>query len=125
LNLVVDSIRYLALNDLYNSGAMYRHQANPTKTSKVPYLILVLFVGVLLLSAWFSTGHRRIFQDLTSKQEQEKLENEISELKICIAELTSVEHVHKLAKQMKMVQSSKLSIVPHTEENSYSFVKKN
>ena len=104
---------------------MYRHQANPTKTSKVPYLILVLFVGVLLLSAWFSPGHRRIFQDLTSKQEQEKLENEISELKICIAELTSVEHVHKLAKQMKMVQSSKLSIVPHTEENSYSFVKKN
>ena len=29
---------------------MYHHQANPTKTSKVPYLILVLFVGVLLFS---------------------------------------------------------------------------
>ena len=82
---------------------MYRHQANLTKKSKVPYLILVLFVGVLLLSAGFSTGHRRIFQDLTSKQEKEKLENEISELKICIAELTSVEHIHKLAKQMKMI----------------------
>ena len=103
---------------------MYHHQANLTKKSKVPYLILVLFVGVLLLSAGFSTGHRRIFQDLTSKQEKEKLENEISELKICIAELTSVEHVHKLAKQMKMIQSSKLPILLHTSENPYSFVKK-
>ena len=103
---------------------MYHHQANLTKKLKVPYLILVLFVGVLLLSAGFSTGHRRIFQDLTSKQEKEKLENEISELKICIAELTSVEHVHKLAKQMKMIQSSKLPISLHTSENPYSFVKK-
>ena len=103
---------------------MYRHQASLTKKTKLPYLILALFVGVLLLSAGFSTGHRRIFQDLTSKQEKEKLENEISELKICIAELTSVEHIHKLAKQMKMIQSSKQPILLHSSENPYSFVKK-
>jgi len=98
---------------------MYHHQTNLTKVSATPYIILVFLVGILLLSAWFSTIHRRTFQDLASRQEQEQLESEISELKISITELTAVGHVHQLAKQLRMVQSAKAPIIFYTPDGQY------
>ena len=76
-----------------------------TSANAFPYLVLVFFVAVSLLNAWFSSYHNQTFHHLKAELDRERnqLMNEISELEIEVTELTAATRIHQLASEMKMV----------------------
>ena len=73
------------------------------------YLIILLVIGIFFLGIWLSSYQHKVRLNLRTSFEQQKnqLLNEMDILIKEEAELTSVERIHKIAKELDMVQSSK------------------
>ena len=89
-----------------------------TSTNAFSYLVLIFFVAIFLLNAWFSSYHNRTFHHLQAELDREhnQLMNEISELEIEVTELTSVTRIHQLASEKKMVPLGDLPKLLYIEQ---------
>lgn len=87
----------------------YQKAMPSKKLSLFAYLILVFYVFVLFMSAWFSSYQSRIAREMQQdfRQQKNRLINEISKLQAEEAALTTMKHVYKIAKELQMVQPSK------------------
>ena len=88
---------------------MKYQKAMPSK--KLPlfaYLILVFYIFIFFMSAWFSSYHSRIALGIRQdfKPRKKQLVSEISKLQAEEAELTTMEYIHEVAKELQMVQPS-------------------
>ncbi len=73
------------------------------------YIILLVYIGIFFLGIWLSSHQHKVKLNLGTRFEQQKnqLLNEMDILINEEAELTSVERIHKIAKELDMIQSSK------------------
>ena len=88
---------------------MKYQKAVPSK--KLPlfaYLILVFYIFILFMSAWFSSYQSQLAIDMRQDfgQQKKKLASKISKLQAEEAELTTMEYLHKVAKELQMIQPS-------------------
>ena len=86
----------------------YRKAMPSEKLPLFAYLILVFYIFILFMSAWFSSYHSRIALEMRQdfKPRKNQLVSEISKLQAEEAELTTMEYIHKVAKELQMVQPS-------------------
>jgi cell division protein FtsL len=87
---------------------MMKHQKmrQPEKLHPLAYVVLVLYIFIFGGSAWFSSYQNKVSRQMREDFEQQKnqLLDEISKLEMQEAELTSIEHIHKIAQELQMVQ---------------------
>ena len=79
------------------------------KFSFFSYIILLVYIGIFFLGIWFSSHQHKVRLNLRNsfERQRDQLRNEMRILTKEEAELTSVERIHKIAKELNMIQSSK------------------
>ena len=87
---------------------LMKDQKNPPSEKLHPfvYVALVLYIGIFLGSAWFSSYQNKISLQMRQEFEQRKsqLLDEIGKLEMQEAELTSIKRIHEIAQTLQMVQ---------------------
>jgi cell division protein FtsL len=85
-----------------------KDQKNPLSEKLHPfvYVALVLYIGIFLGSAWFSSYQNKISLQMRQEFEQRKsqLLDEIGKLEMEEAGLTSIERIHEIVQALQMVQ---------------------
>jgi cell division protein FtsL len=83
----------------------YRKSRLPGKIHLIAYFVLALYILVFFISAWFSSYQNRTALQLQREFEQQRdgLLDEINKLEMQEAELTSIERIHKIASELRMV----------------------
>ncbi len=87
----------------------YQKPAPSSKFHPFAYLVLAIYIGIFLLSAWFASSQHKVALQMRVEFEQRRaqLHNEINRLTIEETKLTSIERIHEIAKDLQMVQPSR------------------
>lgn len=87
----------------------YQKAARSAKFHPFAYLVLAIYICIFFLSAWFSSYQHKVALQMREgfEQRRDQLQNEINKLKIQETRLTSIERIHEIAQDLKMVQPSK------------------
>lgn len=91
----------------------YQKPTQSAKFQPFAYLALAIYICIFFLSAWFSSYQHKVALQMREgfEQRRDQLQNEINRLKIQETRLTSIERIHKIAKDLQMVQPSKPAYV--------------
>lgn len=78
------------------------------KLTPIAYCVLVLFVCIFFVTAWFSSYQNKIEKEIDEELQphMESLFDEINKLEVQKAKLTSIKRIHEIAKKLKMIQPS-------------------
>lgn len=74
----------------------------------IAYCFLALFVCIFIVTVWFSSYQNKTIEEVREELEPHKnfLLDEINDLEMQEAKLTSIENIHKIAKKLNMIQAS-------------------
>ena len=85
----------------------------PKQVSPFAYFALAIYVCIFFVCAWFSSYQNRVALQLREEFEQQRsqLLDEINKLEVREAELTAIERIHEVARELNMVQPTEPATV--------------
>ena len=95
----------------------YQKSTQSAKFQPVAYFALAIYICIFFFSAWFSSYQNKVALQMREgfEQRRDRLYNEINRLKIQETKLTSIERIHEIAEDLRMVQPTKPAYVLRAE----------